>query len=206
MRVSIIVALTVGLGQSALGESLSSALLNDYPDTTSQFRTAIALYPGGIEGLLPNGGADIPSNSSEGITVLVPTDAAFEKYLNTTNITSIGPDNVKQLTEVLQYHILYTKLNSTGLSADDGLIVPTLLYGDEYNNRTPGDALTSQYGEGIASTGAPLYVSKDSINPVRFRVRQSNGGLGARGGMGQGGLIDAVDGVWDQGYFQLMDT
>lgn len=154
------------------------------------------MYRGGIEGLLPNGGADILANSSQGIIVLVPTDAAFERYLNTTNITLIGPENVKQLTEVLQYHILYAKLNSTDLSADDGLIVPTMLYGDEYHNRTPGEAMMSQYGEGKASTGAPLYVSKDPISPMKFNLRQSNGELDARGGMGQGGLIDAVDGVW----------
>jgi len=86
------------------------------------------------------------------------------------------------------------------------LIVPTLLKDQKYNNRSAGADLINQYGAD-AALGNVLYVSKDLINPVKFKVRQQqDSGVALRGGMGQGATINAVDGTWDLGYFQIVDS
>lgn len=202
MRVPSIIAVTLGFGHSVLGQDLATAL-SKYPEA-STFQSFIGQVPnGGIASLIPTG---ISPNSTEGVTVLVPTNAAFQKFLNTTNATSITDLRFTALLPILKYHIMYAKLTSSNFSAQSGLIVPTVLQDEEYNNRSAGADLINTYGQ-QAANGAPLYVSHDPINPFKFRIRQSqNGGVALRGGQGQVGSINAVDGQWDLGYFQLVDT
>jgi len=201
MHIASIVALTLGLGHSVLAQDLSTAL-SKYPEV-STFQGLISQVPGGVSSLLPSG---LSPNSSNGVTVLIPSNKAFSTFLNASNLTNITGVPLDQLVNILFYHIMYAKLTSANFSSPDGLIVPTLLKDQKYNNRSAGADLINQYGAD-AALGNVLYVSKDPINPVKFKVRQQqDGGVALRGGMGQGATINAVDGTWDLGYFQIVDS
>ena len=199
MRVTSIFALTLSLVQSVFGQELSTAL-SRYPEA-STFQGLIDQVPWGISSLLPSG---LTPNSSNGVTVLIPSNKAFSTFLNASSLPNITSVPLDQLVNILHYHIMAAKMTSANFSSPDGLIVPTLLKDKKYNNRSAGVELVNQYGADAAQ-GNVLYVSKDPINPVKFRVRQQGSGVALRGGMGQGATINAVDGAWDLGYFQIVD-
>ncbi|KAH8912022.1 FAS1 domain-containing protein [Coniochaeta sp. PMI_546] len=201
MRVISLVALSLGLSGSVLTQELPAAL-SQYPEV-STFQGLISQVPGGVSSLLPSG---LSPNSTKGVTVLVPSNNAFSNFLNASHLTNITSVPLDQLVNILYYHIMYAKLTSANFSAPNGLIVPTLLKDQLYNNRSAGADLINTYGADAAQ-GNVLYISKEPINPVKFRVRQQQDNSAAlRGGMGQDGLINAVDGTWDLGYFQIVDT
>lgn len=200
MRVASFAALSLGLSRSVLAQDLPTALSN-YPEV-STFQGLISQVPGGVASLLPSG---ISPNSTKGVTLLVPSNKAFSSFLNASNIANITSVPLDQLLNILNYHIMYAKLTSANFSSPDGLIVPTLLKDQKFNNRSAGADLINTYGADAAQ-GNVLYISKDPIRPVKFRVRQQDTSVSLRGGMGQDGLINAVDGSWDLGYFQIVDT
>ncbi|OIW31580.1 FAS1 domain-containing protein, partial [Coniochaeta ligniaria NRRL 30616] len=183
-----------------LAQDLPSAL-SKYPET-STFQGLISQVPGGVSSLLPSG---ITPNSTEGVTVIIPSNKAFEAFLNASNLANITSVPLDKLVNIFQYHIMYAKLTSTNFSSPDGLIVPTLLKDQIYNNRSAGADLINTYGADAAQ-GNVLYVSKDPVNPVKFRVRQQGSSVALRGGLGQDGVVTAVDGSWDLGTFQIVDT
>jgi hypothetical protein len=199
MHVFGICALALGLGRCASAQGLSTAL-SSHPEV-STFRGLIDQVPGGVSSLLPSG---ISANSSKGVTVLVPSNTAFSTFLSASNLTNITSVPLNQLVNIMFYHIMYAKLTSANFSSPNGLIVPTLLKDQQYNNRSAGTELINQYGADAAQ-GNVLYVSKDPVNPVRFMVRQQGSGIALRGGMGKGATMQAVDGAWDLGYFQIID-
>lgn len=201
MRVTSIIGVTLGLCRSlVLAQDLPTALAN-YPET-STFQGLIGQVPGGVSGLLPSG---LSPNSSNGVTLLIPSNSAFSTFSNGTNSVNITSLPLDQLLDILLYHIMYAKLTSANFSSPDGLIVPTLLNGQQYNNRSAGAELIKLYGADAAQ-GNVVYISQEPINPVKFRVRQQqNSGVALRGGMGQGATMNAVDGTWDFGYFQILD-
>ncbi|KAB5554686.1 fasciclin domain-containing protein [Coniochaeta sp. 2T2.1] len=200
MRATSIAALVLGLSHSVLAQDLSTAL-QKYPEV-STFQNLISQVPGGASSLLPSG---LSPNSTKGVTVLVPSNEAFSTFLNATNTANVTDVPLDQLVNVLFYHIMYAKMTSANFSAPGGVIVPTLLKDEKYNNRSAGAELVNIYGADEAQ-GNVLFISKDPINPVKFRVRQQqDDSVALRGGMGQGGSINAIDGVWDLGYFQIVD-
>ena len=200
MRTNSIAALALGVSQSVLAQVLSTALQR-YPEV-STFNGLISQVPGGVSSLLPSG---LSPNSSKGVTVLVPSNDAFSSFLNASKIANVTDVPIDQLVNILFYHIMYAKMTSANFSAPGGVIVPTLLKDKKYNNRSAGADLINRYGADEAQ-GNVLYISTDPINPVKFRVRQEQGdSVALRGGMGQGGSINAIDGVWDLGYFQIVD-
>ncbi|KAJ9156070.1 FAS1 domain-containing protein [Pleurostoma richardsiae] len=141
----------------------------------------------------------------EGITLLIPDNAAFEKLFNQTN-QSVQAFNADLFLPVLRYHIMAAKLTSKNFTTPRGLTVPTLLTGDEYNNRSAGADLVNDYGS-QAAEGQVLAVSKDPINPAKLRLRQSSAeGASLRGGLGLTASVSAVDGQWSLGYFQIIDV
>ncbi len=199
MRLTSILAPTLGLVQSVFGQELSTAL-SRYPEA-STFQGLVSQVPGGVSSLLPSG---LSPNSSNGVTVLIPSNKAFSTFLNASNLPNVTSVPLDQLVNILYYHIMAAKMTSANFSSPDGVIVPTLLKDKKYNNRSAGAELVDQYGADAAQ-GNVLYVSKDPINPVKLRVRQQDSGVALRGGMGQGATINAVDGAWDLGYFQIVD-
>lgn len=146
----------------------------------------------------------LPSGIS-GITVLVPTNAALDKFYNKTG-GRFEDLPWARLTAILRYHTFAAKLTSSNFtSAQGGLAVPTLLKDSAYNNRTAGAALISQFGA-AAAQGNVAFVSTDRLNPAKFRIRQNDAAAAnLRGGLGSDATITAVDGVWALGYYQIIN-
>ena len=201
MRFLCVSALVLGLAQSVYSQAGTQASLlaavSKYPDL-SAFSGILSGFPGILPTLL--------GGSSNGVTVLVPTNAAITKFLGQGNVTDISQFPVAQLQTVLRYHILAAKLKTENFTLPRGLTIPTILKDVLYNNRTAGKGITDLYGPD--ATGQVLFVQKDPIaKPSKFKVRQSLSGSSAslRAGLAQVATLTAVDGVWDGGYFQVVD-
>lgn len=179
-------------------QSLSNAL-SKHADL-SAFNQLLSNYPSIVD--------NITAGADNKITLLVPTNDAFANFLKLSNATDISQLPVKQLLTVFQYHTLDAPLTSTNFSSPRGLTVPTKLRDELYNLRSPGSALISQFGD--EAQGQVLYVSRDTINPIKLRVRQSSSSgdntANLRAGLGQTAELTAIDGEWDGGYFQSIDT
>ncbi len=143
------------------------------------------------------------SQNGSGLTVLAPSNDAFQKYMNQTGqqLTSLP---LNQLVATFRYHIMAAKMTSKDFTVPRGVVVPTLLKDQLYNNRTAGPQLVNTFGADAAQ-GNVLFVSQDPINPAKLKVRQASN-VSLRGGLGETATMDPVDGQWSQGYFQIIDT
>ncbi|WQF88718.1 Putative FAS1 domain-containing protein [Colletotrichum destructivum] len=179
-------------------QSLSNAL-SKHADL-SAFNQLLSNYPSIVD--------NITAGADNKITLLVPTNDAFANFLKQSNAADISQLPVKQLLTMFQYHTLDAPLTATNFSSPRGLTVPTKLRDELYNLRSPGSALISQFGD--EAQGQVLYVSRDTINPIKLRVRQSSSAgdntANLRAGLGQTAELTAIDGEWDGGYFQSIDT
>lgn len=195
---SVVVLGILGSGScQQLAQDLATAISN-YTDLSS-FRSALTSFPSLFDSVLPS--------SPTGVTVLIPSDDAFQKFLNQTG-TELTSLPFSLLVATLQYHVLDAEMTSANFTAPRGVTVPTLLTDQQYNNRSAGAELIDTYGENAAK-GQVLFISPDPISPARLRVRQPSRrdtNVNLRGGLGQGGVMTAVDGVWTGGYFQVIDT
>ncbi|KAF9882027.1 fasciclin domain-containing protein [Colletotrichum karsti] len=176
-------------------QSLIDALAN-YTDLSS-FQQILKSAPGLIN-----------ANVQRGATVLVPTNEALSAYMKQNNATELSQLHIQKLTSVFQYHTLDAALTSANFSASRGLTVPTKLTDSLNNLRRPGPALISQFG--AEATGQVLYISKSTeAGTSKFRVRQAastDEKAGLQAGLGQTAELTGVDGVWDGGYFQIVNT
>lgn len=147
-----------------------------------------------------------PTNSTRGLTLLVPNNDAFQKFFDATN-SSFDKIGNASLVSILKYHIMVANLTSQNFTQDSrGLTVPTLLREEKYNNRTAGAALIDKYGEDPAQ-GQVVYISKDPINPAKLRVRQQNASnVSLRDGLGGVASVEPVNAQWSLGYIQITDT
>ncbi|KAK3945854.1 FAS1 domain-containing protein [Diplogelasinospora grovesii] len=193
------IAVALGLAQTAFcqqGTDLNTAL-SKYPET-STFQSLLQSNPQMIT-------STTPSNDKGGVTVLVPNNDAFTKFTNASGGTPITSQPTDKLINIFQYHVMAAPLTSANFTDPKGLMVPTLLTAEAYNNRTAGADLVNAYGS-KAALGQVLYVSKDPISPLRLRVRQSATGVNLRGGEALNAGMDPVDGTWSGGRFQMVDT
>lgn len=78
-----------------------------------------------------------------------------------------------------------------------------------FNNRTAGGALGSTGADGDVHNGQVVFFQAKaggSKNSIRFVLRQlSDPTVNAQGGLGHQINLTAVDGVWDGGFFQIVD-
>ncbi|KAF6816234.1 beta-ig-h3 fasciclin [Colletotrichum sojae] len=173
-------------------QSLVDAL-GSYADLSS-FQQILKTLPGLVN-----------ANVNRGATVLVPTNTALSNFVKLNNATDVSQLPVSKLQSIFQYHTLDASLSTTNFSSPRGLTVPTKLTDSVYNLRSPGLALLNQFG--ADANGQVLYISKDTANPSKFRVRQSAGEKSSlRAGLGQSAELTGIDGKWDGGYFQAIDT
>jgi hypothetical protein len=149
-------------------------------------------------------------SSGPNITLLVPSDAAFASYKNATG-TSLADLSVTSLSEILSYHVLVSPVSSTTFqAASKGLTIPTYLTDTEFNNRTAGSLLLNQYGN--SAKGQVLFFSPTAIpgtkkRSVQVRQTASQGGTtNVRSGLGKVAEINLIDGQWNGGYFQIVNT
>ncbi|TDZ27278.1 Periostin [Colletotrichum spinosum] len=169
--------------------------LSNYTEL-SNFRDIIQSFPAVIE-----------ANSDRGATLPVPTNDALNSFVKQNNATDVSQIPVARLQSIFRYHTLDAALSSSNLTAERGLTVPTKLVDALYNLREPGPAILGQFG--AEAKGQVLYFAKDNINPAKVRVRQAAGTgekLSLRAGLGQTAELTGIDGQWDGGYFQAIDT
>ncbi|KAK1654399.1 fasciclin domain-containing protein [Colletotrichum phormii] len=179
-------------------QSLSTAL-SSHADL-STFNEILNSYPSII--------SNITAGTKNKVTLLVPTNDAFTKFLQQANISEITQLPVSQLLTVFRYHTLDAPLTASNFSAPRGITIPTKLRDELFNLRTPGPAMIDQYGDD--AKGQVLFVSPSTINPTKFRVRQATSSddhtASLRGGLGETAELTSIDGVWDGGYFQSVDA
>lgn len=199
MRAFNCLALALGFGQSALCQDLLVAL-SRYPEL-STFSDVVRNLPGGLQSILPSG---LLSNSTRGVTILVPDNKAFLDFTKSVGIPDVLELPANQLLPLLSYHVLASNLTGEDMAAPDGLIVPTSLQGEQYNNRTAGADLIDKYGA-EAARGQVIYLSSNPINPIGAR-RAGPSSVNVRGGNGQDSSMKAVDGQWDLGSFQIVNS
>lgn len=86
----------------------------------------------------------LTNSSTEPHTVLVPNNDAFINYERDHgySVTSLSETELESL---IQYHVLIGSLTSTNFSEPSGLTAPSLLVGEQYNNRSVGTALSSSF-------------------------------------------------------------
>ena len=181
--ISISLLLSLVSSQSLLDATSS------YPQLTS-FRSLLLSNPT----LIPD------YNSSQKVTILIPSNAAFTNYLNSSgsSIDSLPSTTLKSIT---QYHTLNGAYRSTDLNSMSGLLADSLLKDDVYNHRnsSAGQVVFINRGgsAGTDGNGAGL----------RLTVRQANAGTVSNVTSGEGNVVqmDAVDGIWSGGTFQIVD-
>ncbi len=184
------------MGLCQQGADLATAIANN--TELSSFAQLLANFPSLLGSLIPEA---IPA-----VTVLIPTNAAFDKYVKQTGQQPASLP-LNQLQALLEYHIMAAPMTRRNFTVPRGLVIPTLLRDSQYNNRSAGAQLVGSFGQDAAQ-GNVLFVSQDPINPAKLKVRQqaSIGDANLRGGLGGTATISAIDGYWDLGYFQMVDT
>jgi uncharacterized surface protein with fasciclin (FAS1) repeats len=179
MKSSLLVrAIFIGL---AVSQSLLDAI-SAYSQLSS-FRNLLQVYPG----LTP------PANTPQ-VTVLVPSDSAFNNYLQSTGKT-VNSLPIDTLINIFQYHTLSSALSSAEFRRNPQVLANSRLTNETYNHRNGTDGqvvLISALTKGNAST---------------ITVRQSTPGAVDAVTSGGGAMVnlDAIDGAWSGGLFQIVD-
>ncbi|KAK1593174.1 fasciclin domain-containing protein [Colletotrichum navitas] len=182
-----------------LQQSLSNAL-SKHADF-SAFNQILSNYPRIID--------NVTAEADNKITLLVPTNNAIANFLKQSNASDVSQIPVDRVLTMFKYHTLDAPMTAMNFSSSRGITVPTKLQDSLYNLRSPGPALISRYGDG--AQGQVLYISRDTISPARLRVRQGSSSsddkvANLRAGLGQTAELTTIDGEWDGGYFQSIDT
>ena len=183
------------LSHVALAQSLLKAI-STYPQL-SNFTSLFNSNPA-LASLLLSISPDAPQ------TVLIPDDDAFQRFQNSTG-QSIASQPQDYLQALITYHILNGNLTSQDFLHPKGITVPSGLTGPTYDNRTAGSALESSGASTGNHDGQVVFIAPNTT-PTSFKARQ----LGSAGAYVQSGLghqvnLTAIDGVWDGGYFQIVD-
>ncbi|KAN0069228.1 hypothetical protein V8E54_012857 [Elaphomyces granulatus] len=146
------------------------------------------------------------SNSSSKITVLVPSNAAFDQYQSTYGV-DISTLPTSELIAVLQYQTLNGQYTLANLQGE--LVVPTYLTGQQYNNRTSGPAINSVaagHSANTSSSGQVVILNSTTSSGGKMAVRQSGiGGVTVISGLNTAANLTITDGLWDNGVYQVID-
>jgi uncharacterized surface protein with fasciclin (FAS1) repeats len=131
-------------------------------------------------------------------TVLVPSNAAFTSYQQTTghSIESLDPNTIQNL---LQYHTLNASLTSTILAEQPDIVVSTQLTDPMYNRR--GGANNTN----INSDGQVVYITSTENNST-FHIRQLLSTISVDSGLGSIVTMNVIDGTWTGGEFHIVNT
>jgi uncharacterized surface protein with fasciclin (FAS1) repeats len=181
--------LSIILFLSALLPVVSSQSLIDAISSYQQLTT--------FRSLLLSNPALIPNyNSSQKVTILIPSNTAFTSYIASTG-ASIDSLSSSTITSIAQYHTLDGIYTSKNLNRTGGLLVNTLLNDDVYNHRN-------------SSAGQVVLISAGAAGPsskLRLTVRQAESGTGTNVTSGEGNMVDMiqVDAAWSGGMFQIVD-
>jgi len=114
----------------------------------------------------------LTNSSTEPHTVLVPNNDAFINYERDHgySVTSLSETELESL---IQYHVLIGSLTSTNFSEPSGLTAPSLLVGEQYNNRSVGTALSSSFGNALGVGGQVVFISPELGHAELERAHRS---------------------------------
>ncbi|KAF4490177.1 Transforming growth factor-beta-induced ig-h3 [Fusarium agapanthi] len=178
-----------------VSENLAGAIA-DY-DSLSLFRSLLSAAPQVL--------AETLSSQGSNVTLLIPTDNAIKSYLKDSSISDVTELNQTMLQVFFSYHTMAASLSSMDFDDSRGLSVPTLLKSEEFNNRTAGPQIQSQFGN--SADGQVVFASR-----VRKGKRADGDISGAvvnlRAGEEQNIKMTAVDGSWGEknaSRFQIVD-
>lgn len=148
----------------------------------------------------------LTNSSTEPHTILVPNNDAFAKYKRD-NGYSITDLSETELTSLIQYHVLVGRLSRTDFLALRGLTAPSLLVGEQYNNRSAGAALSANFSNPASANGQVVFIQSGlQSSSKKFRVRGAAlQSLVVRSGLSSDANLTALDGIWDGGMFQMID-
>lgn len=167
-----------------LPEDLANAIANY--SSLSLFRSLIITAPQALSQSL--------SNKSSNITVLIPTDDAFKSYLQDSGVSDVTELNQTDLQIFFSYHILSASLVSSDFDNPRGLSVPTMLDDSQFNNRSAGPQIQSQFGKDAG--GQVVFASKEKNIGKRANKDLNGPTVILRAGLAQNVRMTAVDGSW----------
>ncbi|KAF7554887.1 hypothetical protein G7Z17_g2625 [Cylindrodendrum hubeiense] len=164
-------------------EELSSSL--EGYDELSLFRSLLSAAPQALSTSL--------SGKTSNITVIVPTNDAITAYLNESKVSDVTELNIDDIETFFSYHVLVASLKASDFG--DHTVVPTLLQGEEYNNRSAGPQLEQEFGS--KATGQVLIATKRTDTSRRTKRQKLSGPtVDVRAGLAQDAEMTAVDGKW----------
>ncbi|KAI1057542.1 hypothetical protein LB505_010437 [Fusarium chuoi] len=178
-----------------VSENLAGAIA-DY-NSLSLFRSLLSAAPQVL--------AETLSSQGSNVTILIPTDNAIKSYLKDSSISDVTELNQTMLQVFFSYHSMAASLSSTDFSASRGLSVPTLLKSEEFNNRTAGPQIQSQFGNN--ADGQVVFASRVQKGK-RADGDISGAVVNLRAGEEQNIKMTAVDGSWGEknaSRFQIVD-
>lgn len=166
-----------------LSQSLQDAI-STYSQLSS-FRNLLQLHPG----LTP------PPNTPQ-LTVLVPSNNAFNAYLSSTG-NSIDNLPLNTLLNIVQYHTLSDALSSAEFVRNSQVLVNTQLTNDTYNHRngTEGQVVLISAASNTTSNNSTTSATQSTLAAVDTVL--SGGGATVN--------MDVIDGAWSGGLFQIVD-
>jgi uncharacterized surface protein with fasciclin (FAS1) repeats len=148
------------------------------------------------------------------ITVLVPNDDAFAAYLQQTGVL-LTQVPFETLLTLIQYHTLVSNLSNENFTSGtgglgSGLTTPTMLVNEQYNNRSAGSALASNFGGPERSKGQVVFITNsDTGTSTKLRLSRQAGSAEAhvRSGLSSTVNITTLDeeGVWEGGRIHIID-
>jgi len=174
---------------------------------SQSFYVAISQYPqlssfaSFYQNNFPVAGQLLTNSLTEPQTVLVPNNDAFIRF-ERENGYSITALSSAELSSLMQYHILVGSLTAANFSGTRGFTAPSLLTGEQYNNRSAGSALSSSFPSGTNVNGQVVFIQS------RLQSGSPPAGLESlevRSGLSSSANLTALDGVWDGGRFQMID-
>jgi len=161
--------------------------------------TAIGKYPqlSMFGSLLQNrSNLIIPASGSDKVTILVPDNAAFSIYeKNAGKPLSALNDTV--LKDLIQYHTLTRDLTGSDLKQPGGVVVETQLTDSAYNIRNQQNGATPGQVVFVSQANGASKLVVRAPAPVTETVQSGTGALVT---------LEIVDGVWDGGRLQIIDS
>ncbi|KAF5025382.1 hypothetical protein F66182_2547 [Fusarium sp. NRRL 66182] len=175
-----------------LGLASAQTLTEQLTSAVSNY-TSLSLFSSLI-GAAPQAFDQTLSDKDANITILIPTNDAIQKYLGSSGVSDVTELSLADMQTFFSYHVLSASLVSSDFNNPRGLSVPTLLDDSQFNNRSAGPQIRSQFGE--EAGGQVVFASTESRDGKRAVDDISGPIVNLRAGLAQDVKMTAVDGSW----------
>lgn len=198
LAASVALLCFTGSAQSTEPQDELSSALEGYPNL-SLFRSLLGAAGQSFEAVV--------GEDAKNVTVLVPTDDAINTYLRDSGLTGVSELTLDEIQTFFSYQTLAASLKGKDFDTPNGMTVPTLLQGAEYNNRSAGPELTQEYGE--KATGQVVFATQKDKSSRRMKRQGAGPVVNIRAGLAQDVGMTAVDATWGPkgvNTFQVVDS